>query len=100
MDKQAVASMMQQMAEADARFRAVYQFFQDLSNVEGQEYIAICRTRMPHVADHLVTLHPALKYSEMVEAMRNIHERCDADVVKISAFLLEAVIKSVAQAIE
>jgi len=100
MDRQLIAQQMQQMAMHDPRFRVVHSFFNDLGKVNKGTYIVICRTRMPHVADSLLTAWPQLCTSKVIHAMKAIDNYSDADVVKISAVLLDIIVQAVAKTME
>jgi len=95
MDKQQIAHEMARLAAADPNFRVIHNFFRELVGADKNRYIIICRARMPHVAQTMVEALPALAKSKIMQAMNNVHALDDEQIVKLSAMLLDVIVKSV-----
>ena len=90
---------MRQMAAVDPRFRIVYNFFLELLDIEKPRYVVVCRAKMPQVAQSLIESFPPLAESKTLLHMRNVHALNDEQVVKLSAMLLDTVVKAVAMSV-
>lgn len=100
MDNKLIAEEMRKMVELDPRFCPIHDFFTSLHGVTSEEYISICRTQMPLLANVLLSNWPPMAGTKIIDTMRRINNYTDEGVVKVSAILLDIIVKSVVHAME